>query len=544
MTGTLHQHLETILQEATDQLTSGLNGAKGLPRQLSELARDFDQVRPGVLLYGYYNSGKSTLINALLGAETASTSDSPCTDKVTEYRWQGITLLDSAGIDAPIEHEQVTAEHVARFQAIAFVISTAGGSEEERTVREIERMLAWKKDVIIILNNKSGLDFTKPEEQRQAIAELAALRDSLHARISWPGGRKPPIMLVNAKTALKAKLEGKTALYEMSGMPDVERALVDVFRRASGNRLLMPIVERLARWFDAAEQEYDLLRTVHHDKADDLVKSLANLRRVRGELVRRFETDLVAQAGYVGRRMLNRIKQGESVDGEVDGYIRRAEGALRSRLQQALDELGVAVNMETMGFAEAASDGGLGEGITTSSGDERPRQQNTSDENSLIRKVDPKNIGHLIRSRQGEEIIRQGLLKLRGLGVPGIKGRWTLTLNRWSKNLARGVGHCVEVALMAWQLAQARKAQKDYEDLMKRQHQEMVDETHQFVGHLQTTVLSQASDWVRDIFRPIEADFETSIAAAQGGSGTSQKSLAEISRLRAELEELAAHMCR
>ena len=74
-----------------------------------------------VVVYGAYNAGKSTLINALLGEERARVGDIPTTDRVDAYDWNGYRLLDTPGVNAPIKHEQVTAEQLARIKAIVLV---------------------------------------------------------------------------------------------------------------------------------------------------------------------------------------------------------------------------------------------------------------------------------------------------------------------------------------------------------------------------------------------------------------------------------------
>lgn len=68
--------------------------------------------KPKVMVYGIYNSGKSTLINALCKEEVAEMADRPMTDQITEYDRGDYVLVDSPGVDAPIQHELVTEEHI------------------------------------------------------------------------------------------------------------------------------------------------------------------------------------------------------------------------------------------------------------------------------------------------------------------------------------------------------------------------------------------------------------------------------------------------
>ena len=69
---------------------------------------DFD--KPKVMVYGIYNSGKSTLINALMRQEVAEMADRPMTNQISEFDRNEYVLVDTPGIDAPIAHEMVTNE--------------------------------------------------------------------------------------------------------------------------------------------------------------------------------------------------------------------------------------------------------------------------------------------------------------------------------------------------------------------------------------------------------------------------------------------------
>jgi tRNA U34 5-carboxymethylaminomethyl modifying GTPase MnmE/TrmE len=76
-----------------------------------------------IQLYGTYNAGKSTLVNVLLGKNEAVVGEIPTTDKVDEFNWNGYKLLDSPGVNAPIEHEEiVTAQPLVKIREFKHII--------------------------------------------------------------------------------------------------------------------------------------------------------------------------------------------------------------------------------------------------------------------------------------------------------------------------------------------------------------------------------------------------------------------------------------
>ncbi len=108
---------------------------------------------PTLMIYGTYNSGKSTLLNALFGIEEmAKTGDSPETDRVHEYNYNGYTIYDTPGINAPIEHEEVTNKHLKKCEVILFVLSNDGSFEEE---------YIYKKVIEIVKHNKPPINCAK-----------------------------------------------------------------------------------------------------------------------------------------------------------------------------------------------------------------------------------------------------------------------------------------------------------------------------------------------------------------------------------------------
>ena len=73
-----------------------------------------------IMVYGVYNAGKSTLINAIAGKEVAEMGDIPLTDNITENQCGAFKITDTPGIDAPKQHEATTHEHLIKADIVIF----------------------------------------------------------------------------------------------------------------------------------------------------------------------------------------------------------------------------------------------------------------------------------------------------------------------------------------------------------------------------------------------------------------------------------------
>ena len=105
-----------------------------------------------IMVYGVYNAGKSTLINALAGAEVAATGDIPLTSQVSEYLCGAFKIIDTPGIDAPIAHEKVTKEQLQKADVIIFVVNPIGVAEEQKTLDALISLVEKQKQVFLVLS--------------------------------------------------------------------------------------------------------------------------------------------------------------------------------------------------------------------------------------------------------------------------------------------------------------------------------------------------------------------------------------------------------
>lgn len=176
-----------------------------------------------VMVYGVYNAGKSTLINAMAGEEVAEVGDVPVTDTVAEYTCGSYKVLDTPGIDAPLEHEEITIKEILKADAIIFVVNPIGVVEEQKTLEAMLKLLAEGKKVFLVFNEKHALSdedyFILKEQTYQKIQELAPKYDLYQVL------QDIPICKINAKAALTARLQKSEGFLKSTGYIDFESIL-------------------------------------------------------------------------------------------------------------------------------------------------------------------------------------------------------------------------------------------------------------------------------------------------------------------------------
>mmetsp|Transcript_6393 Transcript_6393/g.10471 ORF Transcript_6393/g.10471 Transcript_6393/m.10471 type:complete len:648 (-) Transcript_6393:175-2118(-) len=186
-----------------------------------------------VVIVGEFNSGKSTLINSLLGSDYLKSGILPTTAKVCVLRHQGsspdrskwqssstdqlllqdfeevslplpwlehIALVDTPGTNAIVaQHQAITEQVIPRSDLVLFVTSA------ERPITESEasflkRIGQWGKKVILVVNKVDLLE--SREEQEQVLTFVA--QNAAHIL----GRTEPlPIFGVSGKVALAHKMK-------------------------------------------------------------------------------------------------------------------------------------------------------------------------------------------------------------------------------------------------------------------------------------------------------------------------------------------------
>lgn len=327
-----------------------------------------DDLNPVIMIYGIYNAGKSTLLNALIGERRAEMNDVPTTVKVTAYQWNEYTIYDTPGINAPdVRDEIVSKEQLDRSDVVMFVMDTEGAFSSAKNYRELSAVISSRKRLLIVLNNKSGLDLSNPEDASRIesikgrvyadFAECYGLlsKDDLASRFK--------IVVVDANTALLARTErtldeaDRCALLASSNIEALEDAIVAEYSQASGMTVLAELAQLLQNELDALAQA---LQSVRGDGLSQKgIGTIDALNRQQNSLAS-VVTDIIHDRSAALKDDIFRIlTSSENSDAAKESIEKLVEELLRDvqeEFEAEARKCAMKVDAEMDGFESAVSD--------------------------------------------------------------------------------------------------------------------------------------------------------------------------------------------
>lgn len=189
-----------------------------------------------IVFIGEFSTGKSTIINALLGRNILPEGITPTTDEITiikygeadeestenshhhisikEERLKGFFIVDTPGTNVTIEqHEKITQDFIPNADIVFFTIGAerAVTGSEAKLIRFIKE--DWLKNIVFLLNK------TDIVEDEGELNELIRHTESELQRIFKI---KPFLIPISARFANNARVSSDGELYRRSGMKEVE----------------------------------------------------------------------------------------------------------------------------------------------------------------------------------------------------------------------------------------------------------------------------------------------------------------------------------
>ncbi|HEA8088882.1 TPA: 50S ribosome-binding GTPase [Campylobacter coli] len=222
--------LQNMELELVDQQICDQEKITHLKNTLQDKIENF---KPKMMVYGVYNSGKSSLINALVGKEVAKTGDAPETKQVQSYKYNDFEIFDTPGVNAPEEDQKIADDYYKQCELILFVMSNEN-VEQTFLYEKIKRIIDDEKSAIIILNKKQNVSNEDDIKQREQIylnlEKFGFNKEDAKEKIS--------VYSVNALSAFKGKSENKNLLYENSGFYELENKIKDLFYNSGEKEII------------------------------------------------------------------------------------------------------------------------------------------------------------------------------------------------------------------------------------------------------------------------------------------------------------------
>ena len=309
MSTKLLDHYETIRRQEHDEITElldTLSRVDGLPDAEMEQARDalFHTNHPFLMVIaGPFGSGKSSVINALLGEEVMEVGPIPTTDHIVILRkgpdiqrtragdvetvfhpsplLANLSLVDTPGLESVFRtHDEVTRRFLHRADVVVLVM-IATQVLTASNLEYLQELKAYGKRVIVVVNQ---VDVLEPDEREQ-VREFVLEQARLHL------GIEPKVWLVSARQAMAAQQETPRdeILWDESGFADIE----DYIRRTLGNverfrqKLETPvqICQNVTKTALALVQEQQAALDLHRKTNDNIEAQIVQARREQQQTV-------------------------------------------------------------------------------------------------------------------------------------------------------------------------------------------------------------------------------------------------------------------
>eukprot|EP00198_Chlamydomonas_reinhardtii_P000476 XP_001689811.1 predicted protein [Chlamydomonas reinhardtii] len=226
---------ESLLSEEKAKLTEVLAFLEEVLPGVNELGLLRDALKALdepflVAVVGEFNSGKSSVINALLGRRYLAEGILPTTNEISILKYsdtapatsnpsqvqlvqqsdglyvrylpakllQDLNIVDTPGTNVILERQQrLTEEYVPRADLVLFVMS-ADRPFSESEVRFLEYIRQWQKKVVFVVNKS---DILESSDEVDAVKEFVAANAQRILRLD-----RPSVIAVSSRSALRAKL--------------------------------------------------------------------------------------------------------------------------------------------------------------------------------------------------------------------------------------------------------------------------------------------------------------------------------------------------
>lgn len=347
---TIIKHFNSSVANITPLATTYLGESKA-QAQLDKLNKEINRERLNIMVFGAYNAGKSSLINALRGSNDAHIGEIPTTDTVDSYEWGTCYLLDSPGVNAPIEHENVSQEKLEASLLVLMVIRE-GDQDAADVYERLFAMLEQNKKVFIVFNHQ-----LKAEDLNTALQKLNSILEVYRQKTGIPKQQIETIRVfpVNVKTALTANEQTneehaeKLAIH--SGIVEFKQAFNDWYIQYDNDESHLNSIKNIASRC-LIEPIWDVLSHKISDTGElqDTRRELSTLERKKAEINSKINSLIGNEAPSLSSNIEEIIRRtnGQNCEGEIQNQAQKILDSANQLLQSELDskELNLMANQD------------------------------------------------------------------------------------------------------------------------------------------------------------------------------------------------------
>ena len=240
---------EALIAEQRESLSSVLIFLETTTPDMTELQLLRDSIKQLddlflVVTVGEFNSGKSSVINALLGKRYLSEGILPTTNEISILKYsesksakieqqsdglfvqylpapllQELNIVDTPGTNVILQRQQrLTEEYVPRADLVLFVMS-ADRPFSDSEVKFLEYIRQWKKKIVFVINK---VDLLSGQDEIDEVKAFVADNAKRLLKIEAPN-----IIAVSSRSALKAKIDAMAALGIDSSLDSTTQSIDD-----------------------------------------------------------------------------------------------------------------------------------------------------------------------------------------------------------------------------------------------------------------------------------------------------------------------------
>jgi len=469
---------EQLLQSVDESrnLVSQYIGVTESSSLQDEINLKVNNLKLQVMLYGAYNAGKSTLVNVLLGEEKAPINDIPTTFKVDTYDWNGVNLLDTPGVNAPIEHETATEEQVKRSSLMLFVIRE-GDQDSKDLYERLFSMLKQNKKIFIVLNHQAQ----SPEDMTIALQKINSILVKMGAKHKIDDTRisKISVYPMNLRTAYLARKKKSEKLLEHSGYNSFIQSFEEWLLQYDNEHSYLASVKSMVdkTWFSPV---LTILKKQIGDKDNSIYKTLRSRRSIlenEKNLLLSSVQNYIRQEVNVLKSDVSNALQNCHNQAELDSQLQTIFNPLIDKVQTYLENKINTVNVQL------ALPVGMEHKTEPKSSTVMDTMSDTALETTKNVITDP-------------DKIKEGLLLGRKLKIPGLKGRWSKTFDKWAGKAAP----VIQLAFAAYEVWKAGKDQDEHNEKERQQAISSYQAVEQICSHAVVSLLDSVSTEIESTF--------------------------------------------